>query len=145
MLILVLALLPALTSSRFFFMVLLFPLTALGMFAILFGASLLPTGGLRLLESRWLARAGRIAYPWYLTHVLVLHWSWAEMRAGILQLDGLGPARQFALYFPVYFGASIAVALMLHFLIEKPCLLLKDSIGRPRGRANETPFTAQTA
>lgn len=144
-LILVLALLPALTSSRFFFLVPLFPLTALGMFAVLFGASLLPKGSLRLLESRWLARAGRIAYPWYLTHVLVLHWSWAEMRAHMVQLDGLNPAKQFVLFFPTYFVASIVAALVLHFFIEKPCLLLKDSIGRPRRRATEASYTAQTA
>ncbi len=123
---------PAIVGSRFFYLVPLFPLTAIGMFAILFGAALLPRGGSRLLESRWLARAGRIAYPWYLTHILVLHWSWAELTSRAPRLEALDPTRQFLLFLPVYAAASIAAALVLHFLVEKPCLLLKDSIGRGR-------------
>ena len=123
---------PAVLGSRFFYLVPLFPLTGLGMFAILFGAALLPRGRSRLLENRWLARAGRIAYPWYLTHVLILHWSWGEFTSRAPRVETLDPSHQFLRFFPVYFAASIAAALILHYLVEKPCLLLKDSIGRPR-------------
>ena len=111
---------------------------------ILFGAVLRPTWSNGLLESRWLARAGRIAYPWYLTHVLVLHWAWGELMLRAPGIETLSRAAQLALFLPIYLAGSILAALVLHFLVEKPCLLLKDSIGRPR-RARKPAFTTQTA
>ena len=133
-----------LRDTLFFYFVAVFPLTALGMGFIVFGAVLRPPGTSGFLESRWLARAGRIAYPWYLTHVLVLHWAWGELLRRAPAVESLTPASQLAVFLPLYLIGSIVAALVLHFLVEKPCLLLKDSIGRPRRASNPT-FTAQTA
>ena len=145
-LILALSLVPVvLRDGHFFYFVALFPLTAFGMGLILFGAALQPRGSSRLLESAWLARAGRIAYPWYLTHILVLHYLWGELGERAPGIRELSPLGQLAIFLPVFLAASIIAALALHFLVEKPCLLLKDSIGRPRRRATEASYTAQTA
>ena len=123
----------------------LIPLTALGMALILFGASLLPQGGSRLLESGWLARAGRIAYPWYLTHVLVLHWLWGELGVRYPAIGSLSARGQLAVLLPLFLAGSVAAALLLHFAVEKPCLLLKDRIGRRRTAPSEIPFSATVA
>ena len=133
-----------LDDTLFFYFVAVFPLTALGMGLIVFGAVLRPPGSNGLLESPWLARAGRIAYPWYLTHVLVLHWAWGELMLRAPAIESLSRAAQLAVFLPIYLAGSILAALVLHFLIEKPCLLLKDSIGRPR-RAQKPAFTTQAA
>jgi peptidoglycan/LPS O-acetylase OafA/YrhL len=119
-----------LSDTRVFYHIAVFPLTALGMALILFGAVLKPAGASPLLESRWLAYAGRIAYPWYLTHLLVLHWLWGSMTARFPGLGGLPPERQLAAFLPVYLAASTAAGILLHFAVEKPCLILKDRIGR---------------
>lgn len=131
----------------FFRHVLMFPLTALGMALILFGSALKPRGSSPLLEGKLLARAGRLAYPWYLTHVLVLHWVWGEMTTRFPTLARLAPAEQLGLFLPVFLIASIAVALVLHFVVEKPCLILKDSLGRSaRVQERESPaLTPHTA
>jgi peptidoglycan/LPS O-acetylase OafA/YrhL len=131
----------------FFRHVLLFPLTALGMGLILFGSALKPRGTSPLLEGKLLARAGRLAYPWYLTHVLVLHWVWGEMTTRFPTLRELAPAEQLGLFLPVFLVVSIGAALVLHFAVEKPCLILKDSLGRrPAVEERESPaLTPHTA
>ena len=119
-----------LADTRVFYHVAVFPLTALGMALVLFGSALKPAGTSPLLENRWLARAGRIAYPWYLTHVLVLHWVWGAMTARLPALLALDPQAQLAAFLPVYLTASLAAGILLHFAVEKPCLILKDRVGR---------------
>jgi peptidoglycan/LPS O-acetylase OafA/YrhL len=134
----------AVGSQPFFYQVMLFPLTALGMAMILFAAALLPIGSARMLENRWLARAGRIAYPWYLTHVLVLHWLGGEL-PGLVGNAAMTPAARFGIFLPIFVVASVAVALALHFAIEKPCLILKDRVGaRPARIASSIPADAST-
>jgi len=82
-----------------------------------------------MLEGRWLARAGKIAYPWYLTHVLVMWWAWGDLRAAFPGVAELAPPVQFAVFLPVYLVASITAALLVHFAVEKPFLILKDRVG----------------
>lgn len=115
--------------SPFFHQVLVTPLAATGMAAIVLGAALAPRGHRQLLEGRWLARAGKIAYPWYLTHVLVMWWAWGDLRAAFPGIVALAPIAQFALFLPVYLAASILFALLVHFAVEKPFLILKDRVG----------------
>src|SRR6185437_6040036 len=50
------------------------PLLALSMGLWILGVTLEPHGRHQLLESRWLARAGRLAYAWYLSHILIQWW-----------------------------------------------------------------------
>jgi peptidoglycan/LPS O-acetylase OafA/YrhL len=107
--------------------VLLQPLLALGMGTWVLGVALEDAGRQLILESRWMARAGRLAYAWYLSHILVLAWL----------LDGLGfqpdhSGSAFLNLLPKFAGLSILSALALHFTVEKPFLLLKARIGAPR-------------
>jgi peptidoglycan/LPS O-acetylase OafA/YrhL len=106
------------------------PLLALGMGLWILGVTLEPHGRQQLLESRWLARAGRLAYAWYLSHILIQWWL----------LDGQAPSvdhatQGFLAFFPQFLGFSILAALILHFAVEKPFLLLKAHIGAPRNKA----------
>ena len=113
----------------FFYQVMVMPLAALGMSAIVLGVALTPPGTLRVLEGRMLARAGKLAYPWYLTHVLMMWWIWGDLREAFPAIVGLTPAGQFAIFFPLYFAGSVAAALVVHYAVEKPFLLLKDRAG----------------
>ena len=115
--------------SPFFHQVLVTPLGAIGMAGIVLGAALAPAGHRPMLEGRWLARAGKIAYPWYLTHVLVMWWAWGDLRAAFPGVAELAPPVQFAVFLPVYLAASITAALLVHFAVEKPFLILKDRVG----------------
>ena len=129
-------------NQGFFYRVAIFPLTAGGMALVLLSAVMLPVGSSRILENPWLARAGRIAYPWYLTHVLVLHWLGAEL-GGLVSDGDMTAAARFGLFLPVFLAASILVALALHFAIEKPCLILKDRVGaRPVQATSPIPADA---
>ena len=122
----------ALGGGNFFHDVALFPFTALGMALVLLGAVLAPPGTRAMLESRWLGRAGRIAYPWYLTHILALHWLLGELGPGLTPGGTEGRAIRYFAFFAAYLTVSVVVALVLHFAVEKPCLILKDRLGERR-------------
>jgi peptidoglycan/LPS O-acetylase OafA/YrhL len=109
----------------------LYPLTAVAFGCVLAGVVVAPKPP-RALESRWLARAGRVAYPWYLVHVLVMWALWGSLNAVWPGLSGLSGTLQLALFLPAYLATSAAAALTLHFAVEKPCLILKDGIDRSR-------------
>jgi peptidoglycan/LPS O-acetylase OafA/YrhL len=102
------------------------PMLALSMGLWILGVTLEPHGRQQLLEGRWLARAGRLAYAWYLSHILIQWWL----------LDGRVPAGDhaaaaFLAFLPRFLGFSIIAALVLHLAVEKPFLLLKARIGKP--------------
>jgi peptidoglycan/LPS O-acetylase OafA/YrhL len=102
------------------------PLIALSMGLWILGVALEPHGRQLVLESRWLARAGRLAYAWYLSHILIQWWL----------LDGRVPAGEnagaaFLRFFPQFLVFSMIAALVLHLAIEKPFLLLKARIDTP--------------
>lgn len=103
------------------------PLLALAMGVWILGVTLERTGAQSILESRWLARAGRLAYAWYLSHILIQWWL----------LDGGTPAGDhpgaaFLSFLPTFLGFSLLAALVLHFTVEKPFLILKAQIGASR-------------
>jgi peptidoglycan/LPS O-acetylase OafA/YrhL len=141
--ILSLAIVAALPGNHldFFYKVMAMPLAAVGMAGIVLGSVLAPPGRLRVLEGRWLARAGRIAYPWYLTHVLLMWWIWGDLRRAFPGLVDLSPATQFAVFLPLYGAGSISAALLVHYAVEKPFLLLKDRVGTSRAPAAVSPAT----
>ena len=129
-------------DRRFLDQVALYPLTAVGMALILLAALLRPAGRSRLLESRRLAAAGRIAYSWYLTHVLVMHAVWGGLTGSVPEILGFPAALQAATFLPIYFAMSLFIALALHYAVEKPCLLLKDRVGSARTGVAAVPAAA---
>ena len=133
-----------LERNEFFHQVLVMPLAAISMATLLLGTVLLPAGAAPRLEGRWLARAGKLAYPWYLTHLLMMWWVWGELTAAFPRIGTFTPGAQFAIFFPLYFAASVLAALVLHFAVEKPCLLLKDRTGARRA-ASPLPLTPSRA
>ena len=81
----------------------------------------------RWLSARWLLFLSKISYSLYLVHMVFMEASlrWLDRWLGI---DQLGVNAQFGLYLPVFCALSIAAALLLHYLIEKPFLILKDRV-----------------
>ena len=117
------------SHSRVLYQVLIVPLSALGMAGVVLGTALAPRGRLRVLEGRWLARAGKLAYPWYLTHVLIMWWAWGDLQVVWPGIVELAPAVQFGVFLPLYLASSVLTALLVHFAVEKPFLILKDRVG----------------
>jgi peptidoglycan/LPS O-acetylase OafA/YrhL len=86
-------------------------------FGLLFGGG--PSGGF---DSALLLFFARISYCLYLVHLPLI--PLARKLAG--QGDGADP--DFALFFAIFSALSILAALLLHYAIEKPFLVLKDRI-----------------
>ena len=101
-------------------------------------ASLLPGGAPEWLGARWLFVVAQLSYVLYL-----LHW---PLIPGVLDFAGgipgymeLSPAVQFLVFLPLFFGASGAAALALHYAVEKPFLILKDMPRRRTVRVVRPP------
>ena len=104
-------------------------------------ASLLPGGAPEWLNARWLFVVAQLSYVLYL-----LHW---PLIPGVLDFAGmipgyieLAPAVQFLVFLPLFFGASAAAALALHYAVEKPFLILKDMPRRRTVRVVRPPQLA---
>lgn len=85
-------------------------------------------------RARWMRIVARLAYTLYLVHyplIVCLSGFFGEVR----WYAALAPAVQFLLLLPIYLGASLVVAALLHFAVEKPFLLLRER--RPRPAAAE--------
>ncbi len=99
--------------------------------AVAFGALLLGAalggGPRRLLESASLGVIARISYPLYLVHLPLLPLAW--VLAG-----GTAVAPPLQQLLPIFLLLSGLAALLVHFLVEKPFLLLKDRVGRDTPR-----------
>ena len=123
--------------------IMLYPLAA-ALMGLFVAAVVFHRSGATMLQGTLLAAAGRIAYPWYLTHVLVMWSAWGGLRSIVPVIDRLPPTLQLAAFFPFYFAGSIVVALVLHFSVEKPFLILKDSLDRDpiTSEPNLAPRTA---
>lgn len=96
---------------------------ALGMMLILLAAAL-GGGPRRLLESRLLLYLSKLSYSLYLVHLAFLPLSLAV----VVQLGVGEPATggvSWLLFVAVYAGISLTAALVLHFVVEKPFLILK--------------------
>jgi peptidoglycan/LPS O-acetylase OafA/YrhL len=79
----------------------------------------------RWLSARWMLFFSKISYSLYLVHMVFMD----VTLQGLERLPGFGGwgvNRQFALYLPVFCVVSIAGALVLHYAIERPFLILKD-------------------
>ncbi len=116
---------------------------AFGLAAVLIvaGAVELERSG-RLKLPAWAAQAGMLSYPLYLTHMLVLPIVAKAMVAS--KMTHLLPA---AAGLVVLASASLAGALFVHRLIEKPATLYLRArlLPRPRSRATLPPQLASKA
>lgn len=106
---------------------------AVGMGGLVLGAALGGGPG-GLLRHRGLLVLARISFGLYLIHLTLFPAVRRSLDAAI-GLDTLAPAVQALIFLPVYAGVSVLAALVLHYVVEKPFLLLKDR----KGAAPESP------
>lgn len=119
---------PLLSRINFFTAVLLMPLLAAGFGAILFGLVLGETGVNRLFCGPVLFFFSKISYTLYLVHIVFVE----SLYRGVSNLsffDSLSVGQQFLLYFSAFASVSIFAALLIHYSVEKPFLILKNRIG----------------
>lgn len=113
--------------------------TAIG---LAFGATLLGCalggGPQRSLSAPPLLMVARISYPLYLIHYPLVPLCWTIV--GVAQGEGAGNLWGFL---AVFFIISFAVALALHFTVEKPFLVLKDRLGQRRSSGAGAELTFQ--
>lgn len=77
-------------------------------------------GPIRLLSGHGMFVLGKLSYSWYLTHLMVIPLSW-ELSSRLFS----GVAR-FGFFTAVYLATSLALALALHLLVERPFLAVRD-------------------
>lgn len=101
--------------------------------ALVFGAVVAGTlaseeGPLRaLLRSRFLLFFSKISYSLYLVHMLFME-PVARALEGVPAWHALDVDARFFVYLPLYATLSIAAGTLLHYLVEKPFLQLKDRL-----------------
>lgn len=115
---------PLLFEIDLFATVFLQALLALGMGAVLLGLVLGggPRAGLRPYA---LFVVSKLAYALYLVHYALIPGVLGALGA-VLPLAALPRALQLAAFLPFYLALSFAAALVLHYAVEKPFLLLRD-------------------
>lgn len=87
------------------------------------------------LSSPYLYFFSKLSYSLYLVHMALMAPVWTALTS-IAPVDTMSAGTRVALYLPLYSGASILAALVLHYAIEKPFLIRKDrleSVGRVAG------------
>jgi len=99
---------------------------SVGMGGLVLGAALGGGPG-GFLRQWWLLVLARISFSLYLIHLTLLPAVRQALDAAV-GLDTLAPAVQALVFLPVFALVSVAAALLLHYLVEKPFLLLKDRI-----------------
>ena len=119
-----LAVRPLLNEISLFDAVFLQGLLALGMGAIVLAATL-GGGPQDWLRPHWLFVVSKLSYALYLTHYAVIPAVEVAL-ASVIDPSTTPRAVQLALLFPPYLAASFATAAALHYLVEKPFLLLRD-------------------
>lgn len=113
---------------------------ALGMAGMLLGAAFGGGPG-AFLRQRWLLFFSKISFSLYLIHLTLVPGLRLALD-GTLGLDRYAPGVQAMIFLPVFVLASVLAALLLHYLVEKPFLLLKD---RPRAAGvDATPARQET-
>jgi peptidoglycan/LPS O-acetylase OafA/YrhL len=69
----------------------------------------------------------KLAYTLYLAHYVLIPGVLAGV-GGLVAFEHLPRALQLAAFLPCYLAASTVTALLLHYLVEKPFLLLRDRL-----------------
>ena len=75
----------------------------------------------------------KISYSLYLVHFVFVG-ATSDMLNRFTWYEDLSPAGRFGVNFPVFCALSILAALVLHYAVEKPFLILKDRVGRTPDR-----------
>jgi peptidoglycan/LPS O-acetylase OafA/YrhL len=104
---------------------LLFSLLAWGFGAILLGLALEPTRPRPVLGSYGMFVLSKLSYTLYLVHMCFIGVTLSAVRA-LPGYEACPRGIQFLIYFPVFVAISTLAALALHFVVEKPFLILKD-------------------
>lgn len=99
-------------------------LLALGMGGLVLGAALGGAPG-GILRQGWLLFLAKISFSLYLVHLALLPGVRQALDAAI-GLAAMAPATQSLIFMPIFVAVSIGAALLLHYAVEKPFLLLKD-------------------
>jgi peptidoglycan/LPS O-acetylase OafA/YrhL len=115
---------PLLDSIDFFDMVPLQSLLSIGAGLLLLGL-VFKAGPGRLFRSQPALVLSRLAYCLYLVHLALLPMAQAFC-AGLPGFDGLSRGVQFLVFLPPYLLIAGAAALVLHYAVEKPFLLLRE-------------------
>lgn len=97
---------------------------ALGMSGMLLGLALGGGPGWWL-RGRSLFVVSKLSYTLYLVHYALIPVATALVDTAFAWASPSTLAR-FLLFLPIYLGLSFAAAAVLHYLVEKPCLLLRD-------------------
>ena len=130
---------PLLDPIRWFNVTLLYTCLALGFGAVLLSLISGRSPCAAFFRTRWLFFFSKISYSLYLVHMMFMGCVYVLLRDTI-SIERFPVGVQFALYFPLFCVFSIAGALVLHYAVEKPFLILKDRLGQPRpGLAQTTP------
>ena len=97
------------------------------LFGVLIWAAVKNTGawGLRLLTGRFLRIISVLSYALYLVHYAVLPWVSRLHKQHIYSEE---PWVHALTYFGMYIGITFAVSLVLHYVVEKPFLIIKDRL-----------------
>ena len=113
-------------------------LLAAGFGAVVLAVTLTPERHGAWLRARWLHVVARLSYTLYLVHLLVIPGVRVAL-ASHFAMDGMPASTQFLLFLPVYLAASLVASVVLHYVVEKPFLVLKDAMQRREtGRAGHT-------
>ncbi|MDZ4779279.1 MAG: acyltransferase [Planctomycetia bacterium] len=119
---------PLLNEINGFSSTLLFSLLAWGFGAVLLGLVLEPKRERPLLGSRAMLVLSKLSYSLYLVHMCFIGVTLSAVRT-LPGFDNLPRGLQFLIYFPVFAVVSMLAAMALHFAVEKPFLVIKDSYG----------------
>ena len=79
------------------------------------------------LKSRWLRFLATTSYSIYLTHLMVVPPA-LHLAHSLFAYNDQSPIVQFLIFIPVFLLFSVMSGLILHLLVEKPFLLIKDRI-----------------
>ncbi len=95
---------------------------------MLLGLVLEPKRERPLLGSRAMLVLSKLSYSLYLVHMCFIGVTLSAVRT-LPGFDNLPRGLQFLIYFPVFAVVSMLAAMALHFAVEKPFLVIKDSYG----------------
>lgn len=94
------------------------------LFAVVIFCNLFNTEGPDNLASKSLRFIAKLAYPLYLVHLMIVPLAKVICTSVFTTVGSVS----FMPYFMVYLALSFLAAMTLHFLVEKPFLLLKDRV-----------------
>lgn len=117
---------PLLNEINWINSTMLFSLLAWAFGAVLLAFVLQPSLGAGWLSSRTAMIVSKLSYTLYLVHMCFIGAALSLVRM-LPGFDGWPRGVQFLVYFPVFAAVSTLAAMALHFAVEKPFLILKDS------------------